>query len=124
MTQLTYEQKAEATAALEFLLDRAEEFDYFTLTKANRQWECHLKLAYSGTQFVDTHGAHVVDIYAFGFDPKEPRIAVNIAYEMLMKRAQEKVDARSAAPSAQLDAYLTGIAARESAEDILKELGL
>ncbi len=108
------------------LAARAAEFDYFTLTwHAQHGWKCHLKLAYSGTKYVDKHGAHIVDIYSVGRHPTDPREAVATARAKLAELAQAKLDARNAAPEPTIDPYLRRPSVnQQSAEDILKELGL
>ena len=108
------------------LAARAAEFDYFTLTwHAQHGWKCHLKLAYSGTKYVDKRGVHIVDVYSFGQHPTDPREAVTAARMKLAELAQAKLDAKNEAPDPTYDTYLRRPSVnQQSSEDILKELGL
>ena len=102
-------------------------FHYFSITWHEvNGWECHLTRAYGGTQYVDKFGRHVVDIYSFGRDKDDPRVAVISAIDKLRAQASVKVDERNAGAVPKTIAELVGgrKIPEQSAEDLLKELGL
>ena len=115
-----------ALAALSILVDGKQFLHYFSLTwHETKGWECHLRLAYSGTQYVDKYGQHIVDIYAFATDKTDPLEAVLKAQQLLNDRAQAAVDSRNERPAPKTIAGLIhGSTDERSADDILKELGL
>lgn len=118
MIQIDALQTASAHLAIEKLCARSNEFRYFSLTWHEvKGWECHLNLSYSGTQFVDKFGSHVIDIYSYAYD-SDAVTAVDRAIAVLHQRAQEKLEMRNSSPAVE------PAPAEADVSSILKELGL